>query len=142
MRRKSIVIAVIAGAIALACIVYFFYPNRPSGSLNAARILAARQVYVANLKAKRVPVPPTVSVQELINRQLLTPSDVSGFTARDVTVSLASENRWSPDTVLIRARLADGSQVVLLGNGSIQQLTADRASELDRAPSSPSPTAH
>ncbi|HWQ92812.1 MAG TPA: hypothetical protein VN673_14140 [Clostridia bacterium] len=71
------------------------------------------------------PSPQPSPLQELIDRQLLTASDVSGFTGMQVTVTLSAESQ-NPQEILIRARLADGHEIVALADGSVHQLPSTR----------------
>jgi hypothetical protein len=129
MNRKRILIgtAVLAIAIVSGSIAYFTASVRNSGNVNGLRIIAAAKQYKASLKAKDVPIPGSVSLQELISRQLLTESDVSGFAGMAVTVNLvANEGEVRPQDVLIRAPLSDGHEIVALADGSVQQLPDSR----------------
>ncbi|MHB9008863.1 MAG: hypothetical protein ACYDC1_18285 [Limisphaerales bacterium] len=96
--------------------------HRPEpGRVDAARLFAATQAYRQDLQQQGVTLPPTVNLQELLRRGLLQPDDVRGFDGVEVAISLtADESR--PQEVLLRARLPKGDELVVLADGSVQQL--------------------
>ena len=125
MKRSLAVMAVLTTALVVGSMVYFASSTRQPGHVDALKILTAARNYTTSLRVEGLPVPDSVSVQELINRHLLTASDVSGFTGMDVTVNLSADNA-RPQDVLIRAHLADGQEIVTLADGSVQQLSPNR----------------
>jgi len=125
MKRSLAVIAVLTIAFLVGCMVYFASFNRQPGHVDALKILTAARTYTANLRAEGLPVPASVSLQELINRRLLTASDVSGFTGMEVTINLSADDT-RPQDILIRAHLEDGQEIVTLADGSVQQLSPNR----------------
>ena len=122
MKRASKVMAVVAFLLVAGFFAYIISVPRPvSGRVNALKIMTAAQTYAHDLKAHGLAVPATVALQDLIAQGLLTTADVSGFAGMDVTVSLVHADR-SPQEVLMRVRLQDGSQIVALEDGSVQQV--------------------
>ena len=119
--RTLIVIAVLAVAI----VVYFASSTRQTGQVDAVKIVKATRTFTADLKARGLTVPATVSLQELIDRGLLSASDVSAFSGMDVTVYLSAENN-NPQNILLRARLPDGAEIVTLADGSVQQMSPNK----------------
>ena len=113
-------------AFAVGSIVYFASSTRQPGHVDALKILTAARNYTTSLRVEGLPVPDSVSLQELINRHLLTASDLSGFTGMEVTVNLSADNT-RPQDVLIRAHLADGQKIVTMADGSVQQLSPNRS---------------
>jgi hypothetical protein len=113
-----------AAGIIIAAIVgcYFFVVLKPqTGHLDAKKITAAVQAYSSKMKSQNQTLPPSVSLQELITKGFLKHEDVSAFDGMEVTVYLAVDET-TPQAVLMRARLSDGSQIVALADGSIQQV--------------------
>ena len=92
MKRSLAVIAVLTIAFAVGSIVYFVSSTRQPGHVDALKILTAASNYTTSLRVEGLPVPDSVSLQELINLHLLTASDVSGFKGMDVTVNLSADN--------------------------------------------------
>ena len=136
MKRTLIVIAILTVAIVVGSMVYIASSSRQPGRVDALKILAATRTYTADLKARGVAIPASVSLQELINRRLLTTSDVSGFNGMDVTVNLSADDSH-PQDILIRARLANGQEIVALADGSVQQLSPNRARRMQGTSSPP-----
>ncbi|HOY58299.1 MAG TPA: hypothetical protein PK640_09215 [Verrucomicrobiota bacterium] len=122
--RRTLIVGGLLGAIVVA--VGVIYSSSPSHArrhelvrhVDAAKLLAAAKTCADGLRAQNAPVPASVSLRELIARNLVTEADVSGLADTEVTVSLtADESR--PQEVLIRARMADGHEVVALADGSV-----------------------
>ena len=88
-------------------------------SLPQARIKDAVQAF----KRDRKTTKSVVSLRELVSAGYLQTEDVQGLGNRDVSVSLvADETR--PQVIWIRVRAADGSDIVLLADGSVQKVKA------------------
>ncbi|HOY60537.1 MAG TPA: hypothetical protein PK640_20655 [Verrucomicrobiota bacterium] len=123
MQRTLIVAGLLSAIVVAVGVIYFSSPSHARRHelvrhVDAAKLLAAAKTYTDGLRAQNVPVPASVSLHELIARNLVTEADVSGFAGMEVTVSLTvDESR--PQEVLIRARLADGREVVALADGSV-----------------------
>ena len=100
--------------------IYFASSGRNQESINAPRLLEAAKSYADGLKAQGLTVPATVTLHELISRGLLTESDVKGFAGMEVIVSLKADESH-PTEVLVRARMADGHEVVALTDGSVHE---------------------
>ena len=105
---------------------YFASSNRYEGHVDAFKLKAAIQTYAAGLKGQGLPVPASVSVKELITRGLLTEADVSGFAGIEVTVSLSPDDEIGVQDVWVRARLPDGHELAVLGDGSVQDSRSSR----------------
>ncbi len=134
MKRTHAIILVVAGVLVVACLVCFalFHSDSLRGatgrihSVAAEKIVAAAQTYAHDLAKKGLPIPASVDLKELVAKDLLSREDVKGFDGMEVSISLiADETR--PGDVLMQARLKDGSQVVLMGDGSVQQFSNKRA---------------
>ena len=88
-------------------------------SLPQARIKDAVQAF----KRDRKTTDSIVPLRELVSGGYLRTEDVQGLGDRDVSVSLvADETR--PQVIWIRVRAADGSDIVLLADGSVQKVKA------------------
>jgi hypothetical protein len=121
MKRILVAIAAILIVIVMGGLIYFASSSRHQERVNAPRLFAAAKAYAESFKAQGVPVPASVSLKELISRGLLTDSDVSGFAGMEVTISLTA-NETRPQEALVRARLTDGHEIVLLVDGSVHQV--------------------
>lgn len=100
---------------------HFFSTSSQSGRVDSTKLLSAMKIYKSDLKRQGMEVPASVSLKELIIRGLLTEADVSGFSGIDVSVNLLADESHPPDA-LVRARLPDGNEITLLGDGSVQQV--------------------
>jgi len=122
MKTKRFLI--FATSITVAAIIsgYLFVILKPqTGHLDAKKITAAVQAYSRKMKSQNQTLPPSVSLQELITKGFLKHEDVGAFDGMEVTVYLAMDET-TPQAVLMRARLSDGSQIVALADGSVQQV--------------------
>jgi hypothetical protein len=119
MKRILTVVAVIAAVMIAASFIYFAFTRPARGRVDAPKIFAAAHTYAHDLQAHGTAVPATVGLQDLVAKGLLSPSDVSGFAGMDVTVSL-NVSETDPQSVLMRVRMQDGSQIVTLADGSVQ----------------------
>jgi hypothetical protein len=87
----------------------------------AVKVLPAARAYAKLLKAEGAPVPASVNVRELVARGLLQQDDLKCFAGMEVIVSTSPVDNGS-DEVLIRARQPDGTELVLLANGSVHEM--------------------
>ena len=118
MKRPELTfIAVVAVLWIAAGITYFAFHRPIPGRVDGEKILMASQAYVHDLQARKVAIPATVSIQELIAKRFLSPSEVSGFDGMEVTISLTPKDDSHPEEVLVSARLRDGSQIVSTVDG-------------------------
>jgi hypothetical protein len=122
MRRLIFVVCSLVAAAAVVCIVLVFHWQRsPPVVKDALKLTAAVQAFSQDLASRRKPLPASVSLRELINGGYLATNDVHSFDGMDVTISL-SASEASPQSILIHVRMPDGSQIVLMADGSVQQL--------------------
>jgi hypothetical protein len=122
MKRTLLAVGVLAFIILAVSMAYLASPTRQPMPVNALKIIAATKTYANRMKAQGMPTPTGVSLKELITRGLLTEGDVRDFSGMEVIVSL-SVDETRPQDVLMRARLADGSELKALVDGSVQQKT-------------------
>jgi hypothetical protein len=86
----------------------------------AGKVLPAARAYAKQLKTEGAPIPAFVNVKELVARGLLGRDDLKGLARMEVSVSTAAVQDGSSG-VLIRARQPDGTEQVLLADGSVQE---------------------
>jgi hypothetical protein len=124
MKTKRIfaIAAVVIVFMIPACFIYFTSTRTDPGRVDGEKILMASQAYVHDLQARKVAIPATVSIQELITKRFLSPSEVSGFDGMKVTISLTPKDDSHPQEVLVSARLKDGSQIVSTVDAGIRVL--------------------
>ncbi len=118
-------------AIALVCAVAFMAvaglvyvvmgAKDTSGRFNGAALVAAARAYTRDLQARKQPIPKTVTLEELVALHFLQPGDIEAFRGLKATIMLTSDGS-GPQSVLMRVRLPDGGEIVLLSDGSVQQV--------------------
>ncbi len=86
-----------------------------------AKLFGALDAYSRDQQVRGHPVPPFVSLSELISRGYLATNDVRAFEGMDVTFQLAVDDS-RPRNVLIRVRWPDGTAFEALEDGSVQQV--------------------
>ncbi len=121
MQRTHVAAGLLGAIIAIivaVSVIYLSSSSHPPRHVDAAKLLVAAKTYADDLKAQNLPVPSSVSLHDLIARKLVTEADVSGFAGMEVTVSLTADGS-RPQEVLVRARMADGHEVVGLADGSV-----------------------
>ncbi len=119
-KRIPVAVAVGAGLILVAAVLYIFLGNAPLQPINGLKIIAAARTYTQTLRQRHAPVPHAVPLQTLIDQGLLQPADVGSLQGMDANIFLTA--RDGDPTVLMRVRMADGSDFVLLADGSTQEL--------------------
>ena len=124
MKRILLIVAVSgAGLLAVLAVILFLLrpaPTPHAWTLGAIKVLPAAHAYAKLLKAEGVPIPTFVSVQALVARGLLAQDDLKSFAGMEVSVSTSAVDDGSRE-VLIRARQPDGTDVVLLADGSVNE---------------------
>ncbi len=88
---------------------------------NAPRLIAAVQAYTRDRVAQKVPVPPRISLQQLVEAGYIFPNEIEAFNGMAVTISLAKDEINSRQ-VLMRVRLIDGSETALMVDGGVETL--------------------
>jgi hypothetical protein len=123
-------ILVIAGAgIALALIVALTssanWERKQTPFHNAPKLLAALQAFSHDQAASNRPLPPEVSLRDLLRGGYLTTNDVRDFEGMDVVFTTKPDNSH-PQDMLAHARTPSGQFICLLADGSVQLLSRER----------------
>ena len=119
MKRYVTPLATMAAVLGLAAsLVYVGSSARRTGGFDGARLMEAARAYTQDHRARRVPVPATVSVETLIRAGWLRESDVSGLKGMEVEIHLEADETH-PGEALARMRTPDGHEIVLLSDGSV-----------------------
>jgi hypothetical protein len=90
-------------------------------SPNSLAILTAVKTYTRELKSRGQSIPAWVTVRELTDRRLLRAEEVGDFGGAEVFISLTAADETKPSQVLMEARFNDGTKIVVLADGSVQQ---------------------
>jgi hypothetical protein len=102
-------------------LVYLLIPqSNANAKIDGAKIIAAGGAYTHNLLEHKQPVPRAVSLQELVQHGFLKPDDIAAFQGMDATLALIYDST-NPTFVLMRVHMPDGTDVVLLADGTAQQ---------------------
>jgi hypothetical protein len=119
------VIAVIVSFVAVAAVVCValtnYWQRKQPVFKDASKLITAMRAFSEDLKTRGQPLPPSVSLRELVSGGYILARDVRAFDGMDVTISLTADETH-PQDVLIRVRLSDGSVIALLTDGSVQGL--------------------
>jgi hypothetical protein len=118
--QKKHILFILAGLAIVLILGYLFYIPSGSGDVNGGKVIVAAHLYVGELKASGAPIPPSVALNELIAKGLLKREDVAGFKGSEVTVYLLANTNQPGVPVLMRARLPDGHEQVLLTDGTVE----------------------
>lgn len=123
VKRKRVIIFGILAALFVAYVVSIVPNFRRKQTVAALRSLprdrveAAARAFAHDRKA----TDKAVALHELVSGGYLQAEDVRGLEGRDVTVAV-DVDETAPQTILIRVRASDGSDIVLLADGSVQRV--------------------
>jgi hypothetical protein len=118
----TIAIAAALAIMVAAGLVYVFLVSKEtSAKFNGAAIVAAARAYTHDLRDRKEPIPKSVTLQELVERHFLKPEEIAAFRGLNATVMLTS-TQSGPQFVLMRVHLPEGGDIILLGDGSVQQV--------------------
>ena len=122
MRRMTIAIAAALGIMVAAGLLYVYVvPNGAGAKVDGAAIVAAAHAYTADLRARAQPIPHSIPLEQLVKLRYLKPEQIAAFHGLEATLSLTAEQP-GPRTVLMRVHMPDGTDIVLLNDGSVQDL--------------------
>lgn len=116
-RRISIAVAVLTGVILVAGAAYTFLGTGAVQPVNGMKIVGAAHAYTRALVQNHQPIPPSVSLQTLVDKGFLKPDDIGSFQGLDADVALTKTG--SGPSVLMRVRMADGD--LLLYDDGVQK---------------------
>lgn len=122
MKRTIVITSLIGLVVAVIC--YLSVVSQPTlpARFDHEKFVAAVHAYAKELRQQGVAVPERVALDVLIRRGFLNSNDVSAFQGMHVAVSIAGADETRRQSVLVRARMADGTEIVALGDGSVQHL--------------------
>ena len=125
MKKRQIIVIVfsviaVATAVCLALIAYW---QRPLPVLqDGSKLTSAVRAFTQDKLKKGQPMPDTLALRELVSGGFLAAEDARAFEGMEVTFYLSADLTRPKETV-IRVRLPDGSQMVMLADGTVQQTT-------------------
>jgi hypothetical protein len=118
------VIAVVGAVLIIGIIAWLYFlwiGNTSDAKVNGADIIKAARNYTHDLISRRLPLPKSVSLNELVDRGFLQSTQIAAFHGLDASITLVATNS-DPNYVLMRVHLPDGTDLVLLANGSMQEV--------------------
>jgi hypothetical protein len=122
VRRMTVAVAAAVAIMVAAGLVYVFVVSKePSAKFNGAAIVAAARAYTRDLQTRKQPVPKSVTLDDLVASHFLKPEETAAFRGMNATVMLTSADS-GPQSVLMRVHLPEGGDIVLLGDGRVQQV--------------------
>jgi len=125
-RRVIVFLAVaIAAAAAVSVALTNYWERRQPVFKNGPKLMSAIRAFSQDTTARGQPLPPSVSLRELVDSGYLATGDVRAFEGMDVRVSFGA-NEETPQALVMWARLPDGTIDALIADGSVQQYSPSR----------------
>ena len=123
MRLALVTILIVSTAITAG--YFLFSPAPPRYPVNVDKLMGAVRTCIRDQKAKGGPLSESVSLHELLAGGYLQTNDVRAFDGIDLALNihLFTDAETYPNTVLEEAKMPDGNFVLLLGDGSVQQMS-------------------
>jgi len=128
MPRYSLAGGGIIAAVLLVLLIYAMSGPRKASVVTGDRMVRALREYVVECRSRGVPVPPTVTLRSLVRLGHLRSEEARAFEGVEL-VFHTDADATRPNMILAEARMPDGSFLVLLGDGSVQQLSQERYDE-------------
>jgi hypothetical protein len=127
MNKRRLLVSAVLAALFILCVLSLLSNSRRRAEWNQSvaalrglpfdRIEAAAQAFARDRKLTNM----AVALHELVTNGYLLVEDIRGLEERDASV-LVAPDKAKPQVVLVRVRASDGSEIVLLRDGSIQQV--------------------
>jgi hypothetical protein len=123
VRRMTIAIAVAGAFMVAAGLIYLSVAAKDTSvRFNGAAIVAAARAYTRDLQVRKQPIPKSVTMEELVALHFLQPGEIEAFRGLKATIMLTADAS-NPQGVLMRVRMPDGGEFVLMNDGSAQQVS-------------------
>ncbi len=122
--RRLIVIAVAGlGIVVLLVLGWFAYwEHKQPVFQNASQLMAALRAFTRDQQALGRPLPPTISLRELVAKGYVTRDDVSAFEGIEVTF-FTHVDETQPQLIVAAARMPDAQLTCLMADGNVQGFT-------------------
>ena len=85
------------------------------------KLAAAEQSYVRDHASRGQPLPASVTLQDLLSGGYVTTDEVRSLAGADV-VFYPTVTEATPQAILVRVRMPDGTEMAVLADGSVQSL--------------------
>jgi len=123
VRRMTIAIAAAVAIMVAAGLVYLLVVSKETVTrFNGAAIVAAARDYTRDLQARKQLLPKSVSLEELVTQHYLKPGEIEAFHGLNAMVMLTGSSGATP-SVVMQVHFPDGGDIVLLSDGSVQQVS-------------------
>jgi len=113
--------AAVAFMVAGGLVYVFLVSKEPGAKFKGAAIVAAARAYTRDLQARKEPMPKSVTLEDLVAHHFLKPEEIAAFRGLNATIMLTSKES-NAQTVLMQVHFPDGGDILLLGDGSVQQV--------------------
>jgi hypothetical protein len=127
IRRLILITGSLLAAAVVVCTTLVIHWQRSQPVFkDAPKLAAAVQAFARDRAGRGQPLPASISLRDLVSGGYIATNDVHAFDGMDVTISLAASLAAldaDPQSILIHVRMPDGTHIVLLGDGSIQQVS-------------------
>jgi hypothetical protein len=122
IRRILVIGVLLAVVVVLGSVALVFHWQHSEQTFNVLPKLAlAEQHFVRDLASRGQPLPTSVTLQDLVTSGYISTDEVRPLEGADVTFYPRAIDT-SPQTILIRVRMSDGSEIVALADGSVEQV--------------------
>jgi hypothetical protein len=121
IRRFIIIAGVLLVVAALASTALILHWQHSQSVVRFHELASAVQSYSRDHISRGQPLPASVTLRDLVSGGYIPTKDVRAFDGLDVAF-YPTVSDSDPQAVLVRVRMSDGSQIVALSDGSIQQL--------------------
>jgi hypothetical protein len=125
MKARGLVVFAAAGLAIVVVLILagsLYWERKQPAFQNAPKLIRALKAFSRDQTTHGRPLPPEVSLEELLGAGYLTANDVQAFDGMRVTFSTRYDDN-EPRRILVRARTQDGLLICLLADGSVQQFT-------------------
>ena len=122
IRRLIVIVGLLMAVAALVSVALVFHWQHCQTFKNLPKIVLAAQTFSRDKVAHGEPLPASVSIRDLLASKYISTEDLREFDGMDVTVYPTTNVTDLPHFILIRVRMPDGTQIVAMGDGSIQSL--------------------
>ena len=113
---------IMVGLGAYVALTVWWQPPPPPPPMDSAKLFSALEAFSQDRRDAALPIPASLTLRELVASGYLGTNDVRAFEGTEVTFQLDSD-LTRPQEVMIRVKLRDGTQMVLLGDGSVQRVS-------------------
>lgn len=121
MKRLGVIVLV-AGLVTITGVLLLDRLTNPaSAPQNWSALPAAVRAYTQAVQARGDALPGSVTLTQLVQGGFLAPEAAKTFDGVELTFSLRT-NATEPQAYVVLARLANGEQLAVMGDGSVQSL--------------------